>query len=114
MFQIDAHESSDVGNHEDTHSVSVKHPIELNENDVAMEIPMTNHDSGGYEELLRIEGSTDYMDTPPAEDLRGNIKALRHALQHQLVFNNAAADQLERQSYTRHKGVGSSFHMIAA
>ncbi|XP_065055738.1 LOW QUALITY PROTEIN: X-ray radiation resistance-associated protein 1-like [Rhopilema esculentum] len=51
--------------------------------------------------LLRIEGPVDEMDTPPAVDLRGNIKALKNALNHPLVFNEPTAKEQEKQTYTR-------------
>ncbi len=58
-----------------------------------------------YEELLQIEGSANDIETPPADDLRGNIKALQHALNHALVFNEPSTAEWERQIYTQHKEV---------
>eukprot|EP00794_Sanderia_malayensis_P010789 gene10789-11943_t len=58
-----------------------------------------------YEELLEIEGSQlDDIETPPVKDVRGNVKALHHALNHPLVFNEPdATSESDRQIYTQHK-----------
>ena len=107
LFKVDVNDEAgnSEGSLEETFTeadVYEQEETSKNSAEVATSADQTNDT---YEDLLRIEGPVDDIDTPPAVDLRGNIKALKNALNHPLVFNEPTEKEQEKQTYTRRSQV---------
>ena len=63
----------------------------------------------GFEEILQIDPSYEPDDIPPVEDVRGNITALKHALNNPLVFNEPDEADYRKRTYTKRKKVSFCF-----
>ena len=80
-------------------------PEKKDENELFKNLAITESRYKGYEELLQIEGPTDDLEIPAEDDIRGNVKALKHALHHPLVFSDPNDKESNRETYTRHDKV---------
>ena len=80
-------------------------PERKDENELFKNLAIIESRYKGYEELLQIEGTTDDLEIPAEDDIRGNVKALKHALQHPLVFSDPNDKESNRETYTRHDKV---------